>query len=78
MFQPPTVDCAPRPEPDVPDICDSCQPTANGRCPCPWGYFPDLYDCDHYVYCEGTETPRENDCSDTVDNGLYNPDLIQV
>jgi len=75
--QPPTVECGEREEPEASDTCDSCTPSANGRCPCPWGYFPDLYDCDHYVYCEGTDTPVENDCSDTVDNGLYNPELIQ-
>ena len=35
IFQPPTVDCGSRPEPDVSDTCDSCDPSANGRCPCP-------------------------------------------
>jgi len=75
--QPPTVDCGSRPKPPVEDTCDTCTPTANGRCPCPWGYFPDQYDCDHYVYCQGTETPVENDCESTVTDGLYNPDLIQ-
>ena len=68
----------PQPMEGAPALGDYFPIASSDRCPCPWGYFPDLYDCDHYVYCEGTETPVENDCSDTVDNGLYNPDLIQV
>merc|ERR1711971_823269 len=75
--QPPTVECGSRTEPEPSDTCDSCTSMANGRCPCAWGFFPDLYDCDHYVYCQGTDTPDEYDCSATVENGLYNPENIQ-
>jgi len=75
--QPPTVNCGDRQPPPPSETCDSCTPSAGGRCPCPWGYFPDLYDCDHYVYCQGTDTPVENECADTVKDGLYNPEKVQ-
>ena len=50
LLQPPTVDCGSRPEPPPVETCDSCTPM--GKCPCPWGYFPDPHDCNQYVYCQ--------------------------
>jgi len=73
--QPPTVDCGSRPEPPPVETCDSCTPM--GKCPCPWGYFPDPHDCNQYVYCQGDGSPGEFDCSNTTFTGLYNTEKIQ-
>jgi len=76
--QPPTVDCYPRPEPPPVETCDSCgEPGFDGKCPCPWGYFADPYDCDQYHYCQGTAEPGEYGCSNATFDGLYNADEIQ-
>ena len=37
-----------------------------------WEYFS------YYIYCQGSDTPDEYDCAATVENGLYNPETIQV
>ena len=78
FIQPPTVDCGDRKEPPLTETCDSCESGFDGKCPCPWGYFADPYDCDQYHYCQGTADPLEYGCSNATFDGLYNADMIQV
>ena len=78
FIQPPTVDCGDRLEPPPVETCDSCESGFEGKCPCPWGYFADPYDCDQYHYCQGTADPLEYGCSNATFDGLYNADMIQV